>query len=318
MTSSVSPFQKHHRINTVCGVDGPSLDGLLEAIKGNLLAVPTPYYFAHLEQGSEDWYRLRNNHMRLTGSEFGAALGIDPSTSRQLLWRKKFKPEEVKPHSEFTQKILNWGKDNEKTALAWFRASGALGMVSRQVTETGTWVFEEDKRLGSTPDGLVFDDDGFLYAVLEIKCPYDQNVYAGLLDEENPYIKTHHYVQVLMEMRVTGAKKAYYVCWTPTCLVVAEVAYDVKLADNLMRRCLLFNRLYLDWEKDQHRLPARQVPGENARIESLIRNGQQIMRIRKFDLVKGTEKNPIFKEGVVLFINEAYEFSDEEDSIEEF
>ncbi len=271
-------WTRPYRLGMVTQSAGVKLEELLSSIKGDISNTPRPDYFAGLEQDSPDWHTLRNSHLKLSGSEFGAALGIDDSTSRQLLYKKKRTPELVAPPSEYTQKILDWGKTNEANALAEFRKYFCREMdwFPWQISQTGTWVFREDPRVGSTPDALVFDDEGILEAVVEIKCPYKQDIYPSLLLDK-PLLKNNHYVQVLMEMRATNVETAYYICWSPRKMVVAEVPYNEALADEVFMRAWMFMDTYLRPENAP--APPRMASGERHRLEQKLNEGQNIRRV---------------------------------------
>jgi hypothetical protein len=290
----VSSTVTRYKFNPEPLPEAPGLDALLADIDGKIEKTPTAFYFSRLPQDSEDWHALRNNHLKLSGSEFGAALGVDESTSRQLLWRRKRTPHLVAPFSDYTLKILQWGKDNESVALDNIKKYyGRLeDWFDWQIQLTGTWVFKEDPTMGSTPDALLFADDGMLEGILEIKCPFTRRIYPSLLATPYPFIKSSHYIQVLMEMKVTGVKVGYYVCWTPERMVVVQVPYNQDLADEVFYKCKVFKGFNLGISPSP---PPRMNAKEKSELEERLKEGQNLTKVIEVTFPTEEVKYPVFK-----------------------
>jgi putative phage-type endonuclease len=145
-----------------------------------------------MEQRSPEWHEARKG--KLTASVFGAAAGLGPQ-SRQQAWRRIVGIEDFEDHA-----ALQWGVDHEQIALAAYqleRAGAApivaVGFVPHPVHD---W-------LGCSPDGLVGDD-----GLVEIKCPFSQQLYEG--------VPPYYMAQMQGQMEVTGREWCDFVVWTPT------------------------------------------------------------------------------------------------------
>lgn len=234
------------------GVVSPALAALLEVYNSNTKALPGNF-FASIPQGSSDWHYLRKNVLKVTGSEFASVLGIDPYTSKKKLHENKvlyYNTGELPTKSLFQTKIMDWGVQNEEKAYHLFQQYITEKYDALyQVKTTGTWIFTDDYRLGSTPDGLIGTKEGpSPCAVVEIKCPFRQSPYTELLNV-SPYIKETHYIQMLMEMRAVDVADGYYVCWTPDQTLVAKVAYNKEYADRVFDKVSAYARDYLQGAK---------------------------------------------------------------------
>jgi len=179
-------------------------------------------HFCGIKQGSEDWHRLRNEVLELTGSEFAAAVGADEGKSRASLYYRKIGGESPTP-SPYLEMMLAYGRDNEPVALEEARVLLPMLTNAKNIEETGTWVFLDVRcRLGSTPDGIITSSTSCHQAILEIKCPFKAPPYQSL-KEPRPYIKNSHYIQVQMEMMATSTDVGFYYVWTPEESILAKV-----------------------------------------------------------------------------------------------
>lgn len=140
-----------------------------------------------LSQRTPEWHLLRAG--KLTGSMFGAALGLSPYCSRQKLWRLLTGREQPEPEND----AMRRGTEYEPVAIDWYE------------TETGNLV---------TPVGFiphpVFDwcgvsPDGFVGAGrLEVKCP---------VNGSHPAIPDHYAPQCVGVVHITGGEWLDYVSW---------------------------------------------------------------------------------------------------------
>lgn len=179
-----------------------------------------------VQQGSDAWFKARAA-CDLTGSEFGAALGLNKYCSEANLFRQKFLGQVVEPYAN----AVDYGKNNEKNAIEDFK-----DLMEVDVQESGLWVFEyvaDDKsktyKFGSSPDGLIYEA-GQLKSVVEIKCKY-----SGVIPD---YPDVGHVVQTFMEMHATGATNGYLVYWTDrngaSEMKVFDIKYSLIVAQKLM------------------------------------------------------------------------------------
>lgn len=167
-----------------------------------------------MEQRSEAWFTARKG--RVTGSMVGAALGLDPNTSRDEAMRRMVRAYQGLP-SEFEGNIATtWGTNHEEEAREAFEYDQSMNVApaSFVVHPTLPW-------LGASPDGYVRD-----YALLEIKCPF------GLRDKPKPVpfksIKEqpHYYAQMQIQMYCTDKIACYFWQWTPNDTKLEIVDFD--------------------------------------------------------------------------------------------
>ena len=167
-----------------------------------------------MEQRSPEWFAARKG--RITGSMAGAALGLDPNTTRDEAMRRMVRAHQGLP-SEFEGNIAtSWGTNHEEEAREAFEyhVGTRVAPATFVVHPTLPW-------LGASPDGYVDN-----YALLEIKCPY------GLRDKPKPVpFKTikeqpHYYAQMQIQMYCTDEVACYFWQWTPNDHDLTIVDYD--------------------------------------------------------------------------------------------
>ena len=169
-----------------------------------------------MEQRSLEWFAARKG--RITGSMVGAALGLDPNTSRDEAMRRMVRAYQGLP-SEFEGNIATtWGTNHEDEAREAFEYDQGVKVVSASFV-----VHPKLEWLGASPDGYVRD-----YALLEIKCPY------GLRDKPKPAgfksinIQPHYYAQMQIQMFCADRVSCYFWQWTPHDQQLEIVDYDPK------------------------------------------------------------------------------------------
>jgi putative phage-type endonuclease len=167
-----------------------------------------------MEQRSPEWFTARKG--RITGSMVGAALGLDPNTTRDEAMRRMVRAYQGLP-SEFEGNIAtSWGTNHEEEAREAFeyQIGVTVAPATFVVHPTLPW-------LGASPDGYVRD-----YAVLEIKCPF------GLRDKPKPVpfksinIQPHYYAQMQIQMYCTDRVSCYFWQWTPNDHKLEAVDFD--------------------------------------------------------------------------------------------
>ena len=136
--------------------------------------------------GSPEWYAERAK--RLTASDFGAALGLNPYCSRQKLWRVKTGLEAVESNFHMQR-----GIDNEINAIAGYEMESGL-----LVSPAGLVLHPEHDWLAATPDGFVG-----CAGLLETKCP-------AQIRREPP---AYHVAQCLGQLECTGRARCDYAQW---------------------------------------------------------------------------------------------------------
>lgn len=195
----------------------------------------------NIEQRSEQWFNARKG--KLTGSNIGAALGVNPFKTPDDLIRQMVR-EYHGANSEFVSNVATeYGTAHEQ--LAQFDYEMTTGNT---VKECGFFVHPEHEWLGASPDGLIGDD-----GLIEIKCPY------GLRNESIPVFKNlsdqqHYYAQVQIELACTGRKWCDFYQWTPNGGgKIERVDYDAYwFGDNLPALEMFYQRFLSELDNPDH------------------------------------------------------------------
>ena len=152
-----------------------------------------------LKQGSPEWHLARAG--MLTGSNFAAAIGINPYQSRQKLYRQLTGEDPPFEGNEMTQ----WGIDHEDDAITAYEAH-----TGDFVTKTGFWQYDKPSYLGASPDGLVGSD-----GLIECKCKFSQELWD--------YVPDHYIAQVVGQLAITGREWCDFVSWSPEDIAIFRV-----------------------------------------------------------------------------------------------
>ena len=195
----------------------------------------------NIEQRSPEWFEARKG--KLTGSNIGAALGINPWKTPDDLIRQMVR-EYHGAESEFAGNVATeYGTAHEPLALIDYEmATGST------VTDCGFFVHPDFDWLGASPDGLI----GFL-GLIEIKCPY------GLRNETSPEFKQladqpHYHAQVQIELACTGRLWCDFYQWTPNGgSHVERVDFDQAwFTDNLPVLIAFYHRYINELDNPEH------------------------------------------------------------------
>jgi putative phage-type endonuclease len=199
-----------------------------------------------MEQRSKEWYEARKG--KLTGSNIGAALGLNPWKKPEDLIRQMVRDYHG-AESEFTGNIATeYGTLHEPLATMDY-----MGLTGNFVEECGFFVHPDYNWLGASPDGLISDE-----LLIEIKCPF------GLRNKEKPEFKTadeqpHYYAQMQIEMAVTGRKSCDFYQWSKHCDSVETVKFSQKWFDDNLPALEEFYKWYLSELDNPEHLEPKQV-----------------------------------------------------------
>lgn len=167
-----------------------------------------------MEQRSEAWFDARKG--RVTGSNIGAILGLDPNRTRADVMREMVRTYHGHPR-EFQGNIATqYGVTHEDEARDDF-----ILKTGAEVVRASFCIHDNFDWLGASPDGFIGDD-----ALLEIKCPF------GLRDKEPPIaFKTaaeqpHYYAQMQVQMFVTDRSMCFFWQWAQRDNNLEIVEYD--------------------------------------------------------------------------------------------
>ena len=139
-----------------------------------------------MKAGTAEWHEERAK--RLTASDFGAALGLNPYCSRQKLWRIKTGLESVGDNFHMRR-----GTEHESDAIFCYEMETGL-----LVDEVGMVCHPAHDWIACTPDGTVGSD-----GLVETKCP------AQFRDEPPVY----HMAQIQGQLECVGRAWCDYVQW---------------------------------------------------------------------------------------------------------
>ena len=173
------------------------------------------YWESITEQRSTYWHQER--FCRLTASNLASACGMSSfSTPADLAL--DITGIKKKVIDEASRKRMDFGTEYEPAARDWFERKYNL-----TVEEKGLCVPKWQLLMGSSSDGEVKGES----AIIEVKCP-DGDVYKALQEYNhrkkmgwippihyNTHIWTSHYLQMQMNMKVTGRNQCYYIVFCP-------------------------------------------------------------------------------------------------------
>lgn len=161
-----------------------------------------------IEQGGEDWHRLRLGV--ITASEVSNVISKPRSgtkwTDMKMSYLHTLLAEVctgVAP--EVNAKALSWGKQHEDAARALFEFTSGV-----DVTEAPILYRDESLRTSCSPDGLCSDGRG-----LELKCPFTSRDFMKFRLGGFDAIKSAYMAQVQFSMWVTGKDAWYFANYDP-------------------------------------------------------------------------------------------------------
>lgn len=156
-------------------------------------------FVGYFEDGSEDWHDQRANGVG--GSDVSSILQIHGSfKSRYLLWLEKTGalPREDEPDNPY----LEWGHRLEPLIAEKFQE---MHPKIKVVTKAGSWRHKDREWHLANPDGLLVNEHGDVFALLEIKCS------ATGYGWENGRVPAKYIAQVRWYLRAFGLSFAYIV-----------------------------------------------------------------------------------------------------------
>lgn len=176
-----------------------------------------------MEQRSQDWFDARRG--KLTGSNIGAAIGVNPWKTPGDLIRQMVR-DYHRAGSEFTGNIAtDYGTRHEPLALMDY-----LGKTGNLVDECGFFVHPHHDWLGASPDGLIGED-----GLIEVKCPFGlRNKKGAELVFKTAADQPHYFAQMQIEMACTGRQWCDFYQWAPKGDSLERVDYSPQwFSDNL-------------------------------------------------------------------------------------
>lgn len=232
-----------------------------------------------MEQRTAEWFEARKG--KLTGSNIGAALGLNPWKTPEALIRQMVR-EHHGAESEFTGNIATeYGTLHEPLAIMEY-----LGKTANHVEECGFFVHHEYEWLGASPDGLI-DDDG----MIEVKCPF------GLRIKKDPDFKLlaeqpHYFAQVQIEMACADRQWCDFYQWAKHGDALERIEFSQEWFDDNLPALMAFYSWYkkeIDnpehlepLEKEINTLSAKSLIDEYDRVSAALDDA----KARKDELLK--------------------------------
>lgn len=210
-----------------------------------------------MEQRTQEWFDARRG--KLTGSNVGAALGLNPWKTPESLIRQMVR-EYHGAEPDFTGNIATeYGAQHEPLALMDY-----LGETGNLVEECSFFVHPNHDWLGASPDGLIGDD-----GLIEVKCPFGQR------DKSPPKFKTaaeqpHYYAQMQVEMACTGRKWCDFYQWAPNGTSLERVEYSPEWFTERLPELLEFYHRYINELDNPEHLQPKLVEINTLKAKALI------------------------------------------------
>lgn len=246
-------------------------------------------------QRSEEWYKLRNT-LAITASEVSTLLGQNPFMTRNNFYKekmieklveigvsreglcdnwsdnKKYPTDNNNTDTSYKERMQKWGIDMEETAI-----NIASYLLDEDIKPSGLFIDHGITGLiGASPDGIITDQNDDLSAIVECKCPFNQQIYKNINANKIP---VYHYIQIQTQLMVTKAPFAWYVIYIPTCCTIYKIERDAptwrmidKAIDDLHKHVYIEVNNFIDCS-NVLQIYKLQVPGryrDKSRIGSEI------------------------------------------------
>lgn len=162
----------------------------------------------HVEQGSDDWMRLRLGV--ITASEVSNVIAKPRSGTKWTDMKKAYFHTLIAEvctgvSPEVNAKALAWGKQFEEDARMLFEFTAGV-----KVTEAPIIFRDESLRTACSPDGLCNNEFG-----LELKCPFTSRDFIKFRLGGFDAIKSAYMAQVQYSMWVTGKDAWFFANYDP-------------------------------------------------------------------------------------------------------
>ena len=184
------------------------------AIKGSAHSA-TKHTNMFVTQRTDEWFKDRRG--KLTASVAGAAIGVS-AFQTPLKCMKQLVGDEPFNGNIFTQ----WGTQNEPNAAMEYSV-----LTGYTVLPAGFCVHPVLNWIGASPDGYV-EEEG----LVELKCPWKRKKLP--LPDTLRDIHLHYFIQIQIQMEVTGKEWCDLFFWTPDAQRVFRFKRDRELFQNML------------------------------------------------------------------------------------
>ena len=200
----------------------------------------------------QNWYYHRMK--RLTASHFADICRTQKDSRRINLVKELI----YKTEKRFIPKPIQYGKDNEPTAIASYSLSQDVFIY-----KSGLRISFDNPFLGCSPDGVILDDNLDIRKIIEVKCPYTlknstleeikarkdfEMKYDSNEDKWSLKKTSEYYYQVQGQLSITKLEECDFIVSTPENNLIID---KLKRNDELWNRNMLprlksfFFRFYL-------------------------------------------------------------------------
>ena len=183
----------------------------------------------HMLDGSANpaWLEARAGHF--TGSDFATYMGmaktgkLSETAKKELL--KKVLENFGYRFDTFQTPAMARGIELEPTAREAYSF-----VYGKDIQEVG-FVDLEKYHAGCSPDGVIYDEDGNIKEIIEIKCPMIET-FVSYLDDD--FMKPEYETQCQFNMFITGADVCHFVVYHPDFnLIVRDIKKDPEIQEKI-------------------------------------------------------------------------------------
>ena len=193
------------------------------------------------EQRTEEWYTCRRLHLSASNAKTIIANGKGLETyCKELV--TEFIAENVE--ETYTNEAMQRGIELEPVAREF-----ANELFNKQFQEVG--FCEYNNRIGVSPDGVIFDDNGNIAEFIEIKCP-NNNRFLEQYMTDKPF--DEYIAQIQMQLYVTGASQCLYFVYNPNIkpyyyakIITPDAEIQEKLKKGLERGSEMIDSMLLKY-----------------------------------------------------------------------
>lgn len=183
----------------------------------------------HLLDGSTnpEWLDVRAGHF--TGSDFHQYLGMLKTGKLSETAKKELSKKILENFGyrfdTFQTPAMQRGIELEPTAREAYSF-----VYGKDIQEVG-FVDLEKYHAGCSPDGVIYDEDGNIKEIIEIKCPMIET-FVSYLDPD--FMNPDYATQCQFNMFITGADVCHFVVYHPDFnLIVRDIKKDEEIQNKI-------------------------------------------------------------------------------------
>ena len=194
----------------------------------------------HLLDGSANPEWLNMKAGKFSGSDFHQYLGLLKTgklseTAKKELYKKVLENYGYR-FDTFQTPAMLIGIEREPTAREAYSF-----IYGKDIKEVG-FIDLEKYHAGCSPDGVIYDDNGNIAEIVEIKCPMIET-FVSYLDPE--FMNPDYVIQCQFNMLITGAEVCHFVVYHPDFnLIVRDIKKDEETQGKIMAVLEELNPLY--------------------------------------------------------------------------